>query len=120
MQADRIADLQAVVAEWLPQAQLQVTLHRDLGPLFDAETTQHHDVDQWRRLAGDWLCEVLAGFSETPQPGLGGATPKRLAETATGRRQIRAWLKAAATVAALAEPRYQHLLERVRRELLHA
>lgn len=120
VQTDRIDDLHALVAQWLPEAQLQVTLHRDLGPLFDVETRQSRDAEQWRRLAGDWLCEVLAGFSVTPQPGLGGATPKQLAETAKGRQQIRAWLKAAATVAALAEPRYQRMLDRVGLELLQA
>lgn len=117
VQPDRVDDLQAVVAQWLPQAQLQVTLHRDLGPLFDAQTPQHRDAGEWRRLAGDWLCEVLASFAETPQPGLGGATPKLLAATAKGRQQLRAWLRTAAIVAALAEPRYQRLLQRVRDEL---
>ncbi len=120
VQPDRIDDLHAAVARWLPQAQLQMTLHRDLGPLFDAGTHQRGDADQWRRLAGDWLCEVLAGFSETPQPGLGGATPRLLAQTARGRQQIRAWLRVASTVAALAEPRYQRMLDRLSRDLLQA
>ncbi len=120
VQPERLADLQDAVAQWLPQAPLQMTLHRDLGPLFEAQTPVRGDADQWRRLASDWLCEMLAGFSETPQPGLGGATPKQLVSTAKGRQSVRAWLKVAAQVAVLAEPRYRHLLERVSSELLQA
>lgn len=120
VQCERVAELQAAVARWMPEAPLQMTLHRDLGPLFEVRTGALGDAEQWRRLASDWLCEVLAGFSETPQPGLGGATPKQLMRTAKGRKSVRAWFKLAAQVAALAEPRYRTLLERVSAELLQA
>lgn len=117
IRTNQMAALRAAVEGWVPSAVWTMTLHRDLAPLFDPQAQRAAATAELRALASDWLSEALASFGDTPLDQLGGATPRQAARTRHGRIQVRAWLQAAATVAACAEPRYQSQLQALASEL---
>ncbi len=107
---DRVADLQRAVAELLPTAVLTMTMHRDIAGLLQGNGPAAVSRGELRALANDWLNEALVEFGDTPHADLGGQTPRALSQTTEGIAKMRAWFRAVAPLAALADPRYQQQL----------
>ncbi|MBI5609972.1 MAG: hypothetical protein HY902_13950 [Deltaproteobacteria bacterium] len=107
---DRVADLQSAVSELLPEAVLTMTMHRDLAGLLHGGGPTAVSRGELRALANDWLNEALVDFGDTPHADLGGQTPRALSQTTEGIAKMRAWFRAVAPLAALADTRYQQQL----------
>lgn len=114
---ERLQDLQQAICEILPQATLTMTMHRDLTPLFNRRGRAQPKSPEVRALANDWMCEALAGFTDTPLDLLDGQTPRQAALSERGRVRVGAWLRDVQTLAELADSRYQLQFAELRRDL---
>ena len=117
IRSDKVALLQDAVQAWVPGAVLQLTLHRNLGELFDPVQRERLAKHELHALASDWLSEQLALRADAVLAGTDGQTLREATASRAGKLRVRAWLRRLAPVAQWAEPHYQSALQALTQEL---